>query len=44
MGLPSMTDSNHMVNVTESELEQLVGQDAASVGEAKEGMIREHRP
>lgn len=36
-----MTDADDMVDIAESKLEQLVGQDAGSIGEAKQTVISE---
>lgn len=33
-----------MIHITQSELEQLVGKDASSVGKSKQGVVRENSP
>jgi len=39
-----MTDTYHMINITQDEFEQLVGQNTGSICEAKQTMIRENSP
>ena len=39
--LPRMGDTDYMVNITQSKLEQLVGEYTPCVGESKERMVRE---
>jgi hypothetical protein len=47
--LPCVADANDMVNIAETEFEQLVGHDACGITEAKQAVVREdsmqtHRP
>jgi hypothetical protein len=42
--VPSMADAYHMVNIAQGKLQELVGEYAPRIGEAKQTMIREHRP
>jgi hypothetical protein len=42
--LPCMTDANDMVHIAQRELEKFVSEDAGSIGEAEQRMIREHCP
>jgi hypothetical protein len=39
-----MADTDDMIDVAQGELEQLVGQDTRSIGEAKQTMIGKHGP
>jgi hypothetical protein len=39
-----MADAYHMVNIAQGKLQELVGEYAPRIGEAKQTMIREHRP
>jgi len=39
-----MTDANDMVHIAQRELEKFVSEDAGSIGEAEQRMIREHCP
>jgi hypothetical protein len=39
-----MTDTNGMVDIAQSKLEELVGEDTACVCEAKQTMVREDSP
>jgi hypothetical protein len=42
--VPSVTDADDMVDITESELEKLVRQNAPRIGEAKQTVIRKDGP
>lgn len=39
-----MTDADDMVNITQGELQELVGEDAGRICEAEQRMISEHSP
>lgn len=41
---PSVADTNDMVDIAQGKLEQLVGEDAGSIGKAKEGVVGEDGP
>jgi hypothetical protein len=41
---PGMADADGMVDIAQSKLEELVGEDAACVGKAKQTVVRENGP
>lgn len=41
--LPSMADTDCVVNIAQCKFEQLVGQDRGCIGKSKEGMVCKHR-
>ena len=43
MFLPCIGHTDHMIDVGENDLEELVGYDGASIGKAKQGVIGEDR-
>lgn len=42
--VPCVADTNDMIHVTQSELEQLVREDTGSIRKSKKTMIRKDRP
>lgn len=42
--LPSMTDTDNMIHITQRKLQQLIRQDTRRVRKPKERMIRKHSP
>jgi len=42
--VPSVTDTDDMVNVAQGKLQKLVGENASCVRKAKQAMIREDSP
>lgn len=44
VALPGMTDADDMVDIAQREFEEFVGENAPSIGEAEQTMIREDSP